>query len=162
MKAFRNQKSVFSFLIAALVGVAFSSCSLLGGDKNPQFKLSDLQGYWQEVNTEHYVRFTTEKSDENPYLLGYEWDDADWEDPDMTFEEFLLWNREELGHPGNGWFKYHFETKGDLHEIHLMDNQGAEEPKEYIVSTLTSEKLVYYEKEHKNLVHSFSKVVLVK
>ena len=78
MKAFSNQKSVFSFLIAALVSMAFSSCSLIGGGGNdPEYRLSDLQGLWLENNTEHYVRFTTERSDETNYLYGREWDEAE-------------------------------------------------------------------------------------
>lgn len=147
-------KKFYYLALVALVGIAFSSCSLMGGDKAPSYQLSDLQGYWLENNTEHYVRFTTEQSDENPYLYGYEWDEAD----EMTEE--LLWSeREAIGHPGDGWFKYWFESKGDLHEIHLMNNEGAEIPKEYIVSKLTSTSLEYYEKDNKSKKSSFSKVV---
>ena len=74
----------------------------------------------------------------------------------------LIDARQELGHPGNGWFKYQFETKGNLTEIHLMDNGGAEIPKVYVVSKLTSTELQYYEKDHKNIKFSFSKVVTAK
>jgi hypothetical protein len=165
MKAFSNQKSVFSLALAALVAIAFSSCSLIGGGggNTPEFKLSDLQGLWQENNTEHFVRFTEERSEEYPYFLGREWDDAEWDDPDMTYEEYLIWNREELGHPGNGWFKYKFETSNkNLTEIHLMDNEGAEIPKIYIVSVLTDTDLEYYEKDHKSIKYRFSKVVETK
>lgn len=148
-------RKFYYLALVALVGIAFSSCSMLGGDKDPEFKLSDLQGYWLENNTEHYVRFTTEQSDENPYLYGYEWDEAD----EMT-EELVLSEREAIGHPGDGWFKYWFESKGDLHEIHLMNNEGSEIPKEYIVSKLTSTDLVYYEKGRANNKFYFSKVVV--
>ena len=148
-------RKFYYLALVALVGIALSSCSMLGGDKDPEFKLSDLQGYWLENNTEHYVRFTTEQSDENPYLYGYEWDEAD----EMT-EELVLSEREAIGHPGDGWFKYWFESKGDLHEIHLMNNEGSEIPKEYIVSKLTSTDLVYYEKGRTNNKFYFSKVVV--
>ena len=111
-------KKFYYLALVALVGIAFSSCSLLGGDKNPEYRLSDLQGLWEENGTKHYVRFTTEQSDEAGYLYGREWDEAD----DITEAELTPY--------GNGWFKYQLETKGDLHEIHLMDNQGAEIPKE--------------------------------
>ena len=160
MKVFRNQKSVFRLALVALVGIALSSCSLMGGGgTDPSFKLSDLQGLWEENNTEHYVRFTTERAEEYPYYLGLEWDDADWDDPDMTFEEYLIWNRQELGHLVNGWFQYKFETSGNLTEIHFMDNGGAEIPKVYVVSLLTDTKLEYYEKDFKSNKFYFTKVV---
>ena len=77
----------------------------------------------------------------------------------MTFEEFLIWNRNELGHPGNGWFKYELKTSGTLTEIHLMDNGGSEQPKVYVVSKLTDDELVYYDKEHSSIKYHFSKIV---
>lgn len=135
------------FLLIAALGMALASCSMLGGGEKPEYRLSDLQGLWLENNTQHYVRFTTEKSDEPKYLYGREWDEAE-----ESYEEDLL--------PyGNGWFKYWFETTGDLHELHLMDNDGAEIPKEYIVSKLTSTDLVYYEKDKKANKFYFSKIV---
>ncbi|MBQ3997986.1 MAG: hypothetical protein II644_01465 [Paludibacteraceae bacterium] len=156
-------KKCYYLALMALVIVAFSSCSLFGEKSNtPEFKQSELQGLWQENNTEHFVRFTEERSEEYPYFLGREWDDAEWDDPDMTYEEFLIWNREQLGHPGNGWFKYKLETSGTLTEIHLMDNEGAEIPKVYVVSKLTDTDLVYYEKEHQSIKFYFTKVVETK
>ena len=152
MKVFSIKKSVFSVALIALVAVAFSSCQK--GSNEPEFRLSDLQGLWLQNNTEHYVRFTREQSDEVGYLYGLEWN----EDEDKH-EQDLLDARTKLGHPGNGWFKYKLETKGNLHEIHLMDNEGAEEPKEYVVSLLTETELVYYEKDNKNWKYSFTKVV---
>lgn len=141
-------RKFYYLALVAIVGIALSSCSMLDGDKTPEFKLSDLQGLWEENNTQHYVRFTTEQSDEAGYLYGREWDEAE-----DTHEE-------DLQPYGNGWFKYKFETKGDLHEIHLMDNDGAVIPKEYIVTTLTDSKLEYYEKDRKNNKFYFSKVVV--
>jgi hypothetical protein len=121
--------------------------------------LSDLQGLWlqERDTTEHYVRFTTEQSDEANYLLGREWHENDPEGG--VFEDDLLNQRERDGFPGNGWFKYLFQTKGDLTEIHLMDNGGAELPKTYVVSKLTDTELEYYEKDHKNIKFYFSKAV---
>ena len=128
----------------------------------PSYSLSDLQGLWLRNNTQEFVRFTTEQSDETGYLLGREWNDAEWDDPDMTYEEYLIWNRDKLGHPGNGWFKYQFKSTGDLTEIHLMDNGGAEIPKIYVVSKLTDTDLVYYEKEYPSIKFNFTKVVTTK
>ena len=116
----------------------------------PEYRLSDLQALWLENGTEHYVRFTTEQSDEQKYLYGREWDEAE-----EVYEE-------DLKPYGNGWFKYLFETTGSLTEIHLMDNGGAEIPKVYVVSKLTSTELEYYEKDRKNNKFAFSKVVLAK
>jgi len=145
------------FILIALVGVALVGCQGFGNQT--EYYLSDLQGLWLEDNTEHYVRFTTEQSDETGYLYGREWDNADWDDPEMTYEEYLLWNREQLGYPGNGWFKYLFETSGSLTEIHLMDNGGADIPKVYVVSVLNSTTLKYYEKNYPSIIYSFQKMV---
>lgn len=155
MKNFKSQISNFKLLLVAILGVALSSCNML--PEQPEYRLSDLQALWLENGTEHYVRFTTEQSDEAGYQYGREWDEAE----DIT-EQDLIDARQELGHPGNGWFKYQFETKGNLTEIHLMDNGGAEIPKVYVVSKLTSTELEYYEKDHKNIKYSFSKVVTAK
>ena len=145
-------KKFYYLALVALVAVAFSSCSLFpgGGGNDPEYRLSDLQALWLENNTQHYVRFTTEQSEEPKYLYGREWDEAD-----EVYESDLV--------PyGNGWFKYWFETNGGLHELHLMDNHGAEIPKEYIVSKLTDTDLEYYEKDKKNNKFYFSKVVTAK
>jgi hypothetical protein len=142
-------KRIFYLALVALVAVAFSSCSLMGKKGEPQFNLGDLQGYWQENNTQHFIHFTTEKSDENPYLYGYEWDVKD----DVTEQDVLA------DKYGNGWFKYWFETeKGGLHELHLMTNGGAEIPKEYIVTVLTGTKMEYYEQGRPNTKYYFSKI----
>lgn len=132
------------FLLLAFVGVALASCSMFN---KPEYRLSDLQGLWQENQTEHFVRFTTEQSDEAGYLYGREWDEAE-----NIYED-------ELTPKGNGWFKYEFKTSGDLTEIHLMDNGGAEIPKVYVVSKLTDTALEYYEKEYKTHKYYFTKVV---
>jgi len=149
MKNFKFQISNFKFIAFAIIGIALSSCSLFGGGggNTPEYRLSDLQGLWLENNTQHYVRFTTEQSDETGYLYGREWDESE-----DIFEEDLM-------PQGNGWFKYKFETSGDLTEIHLMDNGGAEIPKVYVVSKLTDTDLEYYEKDHKNSKYYFSKMV---
>ena len=43
-----------------------------------------------------------------------------------------------------------------------MDNGGAEIPKVYVVTLLTDTDLSYYEKDHKSIKFSFSKVVVAK
>ena len=163
MKVFSYQHSAIRGALVALVGVAFAACNIIGGggETEPKFKLSNLQSLWHETqvkDSEHYVRFTTEQSDETGFLLGREWDEAD-----DVYESDLLESRETLGHPGNGWFKYQFEVKdGGLTEIHLMDNQGAEIPKVYVVTKLTDTVLEYYEKDWKDNKFYFEKVVETK
>ena len=145
-------RKFYYLALIALVGIAFSSCT---PTNTPEFRLSDLQGLWQENNTEHYVRFTDEQSDEKGYFYGLEWNEGE-----DKYEQDLIDAREELGHPGNGWFKYDFETNGSLTEIHLMDNGGAEIPKVYVVSKLTDTVLEYYEKDNKSWSYSFTKIVV--
>ena len=147
-------RKIYYLALVALVGIAFSSCSFMGGGGNdPQYRLSDLQALWLENGdtiVAHYVRFTTEQSDEPKYLYGREWTESE-----DVYEE-------DLKPQGNGWFKYLFETTGSLTEIHLMDNGGAEIPKVYVVSKLTSTDLEYYEKERKSNKFYFTKVVTKK
>ena len=142
-------RKFYYLALVALVGIAFSSCSLFGGSNgnNPEFRLSDLQGLWLENGTKHYVRFTTEQSNETGYFYGREWDEAQ----KVTEDRLVPY--------GNGWFKYQLETNGGLHELHLMDNDGAEIPAEYVVTKLTDTDLEYYDKDRKSNKYYFSKVV---
>ena len=149
------RKSI-QILFLAFVAVALASCDMFN-KTTPSYSLSDLQGLWQRNNTQEFVRFTTEQSDETGYFLGCEWDEAE----DVT-EQDRIDARNELGHPGNGWFKYQFKSTGDLTEIHLMDNGGAEIPKIYVVSKLTDTDLVYYEKEYPSIKFNYTKVVTTK
>ena len=142
-------KKSIQFLFLAFVAIALASCDMFN-KTTPSYQLSDLQGLWQENNTEHYVRFTKEQSEETGYLYGREWDEAE----DITEDDLLP--------KGNGWFKYLFETTGSLTEIHLMDNGGAEIPKVYVVTVLNDTELSYYEKEHKSIKFNFTKVVTTK
>jgi hypothetical protein len=140
-------KKHFIFVLSILA-CAFTSCINWGnGGDEPTFQLSALQGLWQEDDTQHYVRFTTEQSDEAGYLYGREWDEAE----DVREEDLLT--------HGNGWFKYLFETNGQLTEIHLMDNGGADIPKVYVVSVLTNTRLEYYEKDFPAFKYYFNKIV---
>ena len=142
------RKSI-QILFLAFVAVALASCDMFN-KTTPSYSLSDLQGLWQRNNTQEFVRFTTEQSDETGYLYGREWDEAE----DITEDDLLP--------KGNGWFKYQFKSTGDLTEIHLMDNGGAEIPKIYVVSKLTDTDLVYYEKEYPSIKFNFTKVVTTK
>ena len=159
-------KKIYVFALVALVTIAFSSCNMIGGGGNntPEYRLSDLQALWLEdkANVEHYVRFTTEKADEEGYFFGREWN----LDEDVKEEDLYVYKKDEQGQDslihGNGWFQYLLETQGGLHEIHFMENGGADIPKEYIVSLLTDVRLEYYEKDNKNRKFFFNKVVETK
>ena len=146
----------FKLFLVALVGIALSSCS-------PETNVeSTLQGLWKLDNSREYVRFTSEESDEYPYLLGCEWN----LDEDVT-EQDRKEQRTRDGFPGNGWFKYKMEVvekqglgskeENKLTEIHFMDNGGAEIPKIYIVTTLTSSRLIYHEKDNENIKFSYTR-----
>lgn len=157
-------RKIYLFALLTLVVFAFSSCDGFGG-KTPEYHLSDLQGLWQEQKTnaptEHYVRFTDEQADDEGYFFGREWDEAE----DVFENNLYVYVKDTAGNDslihGNGWFEYQLEIKGDLHEIHFMDNGGAEIPKEYIVAVLTDTKLEYYEKDRKDRKFYFNRVVEV-
>lgn len=138
-------RKIYYLALVALVAIAFTGCK--ENTNEPEFRLTDLQGLWLEDNTEHYVRFTDEKSDETDYLYGREWH----EDEDYTEVDLKPY--------GMGWFKYKFEKNGNLTEIHLMDNGGAEIPKIYVVTKLTDDDLEYYEKDYKSNKYSFSRIL---
>lgn len=143
-------------VLLAVIGVALTGCNIFN-PKTPEYYLSDLLGLWQETTvkgSQHFVRFTNEASDESPYLLGREWDEAE-----DIYEQDLIDARETLGHPGNGWFKFELKKEGELTEIHLMDNEGAEIPKIYVITTLSDTQLAYYEKDRKSNKFTFEKVV---
>ena len=151
-------RKFYHLALVALVAFAFSSCGLF--NNKPEYHLSDLQGLWLENGDTvfgHYVRFTTEASEEMPYLFGREWTESD-----DVHEEDLIQAWDSLGVHGNGWFKYKLETAGELTEIHLMDNGGAELPKVYILSKLTDTDLQYYEKDNEKWKYSFSRIVETK
>ncbi|MBQ7631639.1 MAG: hypothetical protein IJS82_02645 [Paludibacteraceae bacterium] len=147
-------RKIYYLALVALVGMAFSSCSLMG-DKEPSWTLSDLQGLWLEngdATVGHYVRFTAEQSDETGFLLAREWTTSE-----DKKEQDLLDQQAKDGFPGNGWFKYQLASDGTLQDIHLMKNGGAEVPKYYKISKLNATKLEYYEKEFSSNKFSFTK-----
>lgn len=143
-------KKFYHLALVTLVAFALSSCNMF--NNKPEYQLSDLQGLWLEegdATLGHYVRFTTEQSDETGYFWGCEWTESE-----DIFEGDLVFH-------GNGWFKYSF-VSAELIEIHKMDQGWADIPKVYTVTTLTDTDLKYYEKDHKTNKFSFSKVVETK
>lgn len=142
---FKFKISNFKFFFIALMGLAMVACT--PEEDQTEFYLKDLQGLWRNDNTTTwYMRFTDEQADQAGYLWGREWGDGG---DDVT--------EEDLQYHGNGWFQYQLEIKGDLHEIHMMDNQGAPIPQEYIVTLLTDKKLIYHKKGYSNQKYRFTK-----
>ena len=150
MKVFSSQNSVFRILSIVVLGIAMTSCGLFNNN-NPEYKLSDLQGLWQndKYDTWH-VRFTNDAADEAGYYWGCEWGDFG----DDVTEDDLVYH-------GNGWFKYSF-VSAELIEIHRMDNDWAVQPKVYVVTRLDDTDLNYYEKDQPSVKFHFSKVVEAK
>jgi hypothetical protein len=151
-------RKIYLLAMVVLVGIALTGCNAF--KKQPVFQLSDLQGLWLQDNdaSEHYVRFTTEKSDEAGYLYGREWNEYKGDEMKAVYEADLLDQREQDGFPGNGWFKYQLSQNNQLTEIHLMTNGGAEIPKVYVVTALSATQLAYYEKDQKKIKFTFTKV----
>ena len=152
-------KKNFKWLVVACISALLVSCTGMKDKTNEPdpFKLTDLQGLWQNKTTETWhIRFTTEATQDAEYpFYGYEWGDFG----DEVTEQDVLDDRY-----GNGWFMYQFEvSSGGLHEVHLMSNAGGEIPKfNYVVSKLTDTELEYYEKDSKNMKYAFSKLVETK
>lgn len=136
-------KNKLYLALIAVIALGLSSCTK---EAAPEFHLTTLQGLWLEekANTEHYVRFTNEPADEEGYFFGREWHaEGDVDEKDLYVYEKDSQGNDSLIH-GNGWFQYQLEIKGDLHEIHFMDNGDAEIPKEYIVTMLNDNRLEYH------------------
>ena len=141
-------KKSIQFLLLAVMAVSLASCDMFN-KTTPSYQLSDLQGLWLEnddVTFGHYVRFTTEQSDETGYFWGCEWTESE-----DVYENDLVFH-------GNGWFKYSFKS-AELIEIHKMDQGWADIPKVYTVTTLNDTALEYYEKEQKSVKFYFTKMV---
>ena len=152
----KNKKFYYLALIAA-IALGLSSCKK---NEPVEFHLSTLQGLWLEekANMEHYVRFTTEPADEEGYFFGREWHQED----DVFEKDLYVYVKDAQGNDslihGNGWFQYQLEIKGDLHEIHFMDNGGADIPQEYIVTMLNDSRLEYYKKDYEDEKSYFNRV----
>lgn len=141
-----NRKFIYLALVA-IVGMAFSSCSML--DKDTSYSLSDLQGKWLEDGTEHYVCFTTESAADlrSGYLWGYEWGGFgdDVTESDVLADKY-----------GNGWFMYQL-SKNELLEINKMNQGWGDIPQVYTVTLLTSTKMTYNKKGYPKEKQNFTK-----
>lgn len=129
-------KKWYFLALIALIGFAFSSCENMG-KKQKEYFVEDLQGKWCKDGQQDYRRFASEQASREGYYWGWEWDEGeDVQESDRT------------SHPyGNGWFMY--TIQGDqLLEIEKTEYGWADIPKVYIISELTSTKLVYYPKDY--------------
>ncbi len=129
-------KKWYFLALIALIGFAFSSCENMG-KKQKEYFVEDLQGKWCKDGQQDYRRFATEQASREGYYWGWEWDEGeDVQESDRT------------SHPyGNGWFMYTIQGN-QLLEIEKTEYGWADIPKVYIISELTSTKLVYYPKDY--------------
>lgn len=134
MKAFSNQHSAFRLILFVLLGICLASCN----KQQKEFDISDLRGLWQNDNTTTwYMRFTADKAEYGEdYYWGREWGDFG----DDTQESELF---DPENYHGNGWFQYKLEKNGNFTYINMMDNKGADIPKAYKMTVLTSSKMTF-------------------
>jgi len=138
-------KKIFSWMLIALVGIAFSSCEGFG-KKQTEFYLSDLQGLWVQDGTQDHSRYTAENAGnvKPGYLWGRSWDEAD----DVHESDLVPY--------GNGWFMYRL-AGNELLKIEQMDGEWADIPKRYTLTLLTGSKMTYHPKEYSKEKVSFTK-----
>ena len=151
----------FAAFIAVVAG--FVSCQ-----KTTTYSKDDLIGRWQAPSdsrpndTLQYRVFLAEidPEEKEEYRFGYEWDMGDhegWDDNQGTYEDYLMTPISENGdYHGNGWYKWKLEPNGELTIINLMHNGGADIPKTYTVTVLTSTNLTF--KDGFGVSHSYTKV----
>lgn len=144
-------KKVYYVLLAAFVGMALSSCSLLGGDKETSYKPSDLQGKWVEDGTLHYICFSTESASSlrEGYYWGYEWHEDD--PAGAVYEQDVLQDRY-----GNGWFMYNV-AQSEWLQINQSNDGWMEVPQVYTITELNATHCTYYKKGYKNEKQYYTK-----
>lgn len=114
------------------------------------FDENNLYGYWQEDGKEEFLRFLKAEEDtiDGEYKFGYEWDESeDVQEPDVVKD-----------YHGNGWFKWKL-IQSTLTQIHLMSIREAAAPKLYTVKKLTDSELQLQDKDNKDDIEYFHKVV---
>lgn len=114
------------------------------------FDENNLYGYWQEDGKDDYLRFLKAEEDtiDGEYKFGYEWDEGDYvEEEDV-----------ENNYHGNGWFKWKL-IQSTLTQLHLTNISEATVPKLYTVKKLTESELQLQDKDNKDDIEYFHKVV---
>ena len=136
------KRFLFPLAASCLLLLTFNSCDGMFGPK--EFEEDLLIGKWQnDSNPGEYWVYSTETDSTGNYQYGHTWDEND----DVSESDLTPY--------GNGWFKWQL-VKTDLTQIHLMENGGAEIPKVYTVTSLTTSELVY--KDDYGTTHYYSKV----
>jgi len=132
--------------VIAMVATCMISCEQ---KESTVVDSSLIFGLWQEQNDKgqlerEYMRFLTaeQEAKEGDYFFGREWD----EDDDVK--------ESDLKYKGNGWFKWKIDGSSMI-QIELMDNGGAEIPKTYNVTKLTSTEMVLQDPYDKNDVDTW-------
>ncbi len=128
-------KRLFPILaVLCVLAGTFTSCNI---NTPVNFTEVDLMTKWKaqsdvDETAFQYCIFLSDKDDTGEYRLGKMWDEGDDVTETDVDQNFL----------GNGWFKWKL-TGDELMEIHLMDNEGAEIPKYYTITTLNETTLIY-------------------
>lgn len=138
---------LYGLSLVCLCTLVMNSCSI---SPSVEWEEDVLIGRWQNsANPDEYYVYTTETTEDGTHQYGYTWDESD-----DVFEKDVLSERY-----GNGWFKWKIE-KRDLIQIHLMENEGADIRKEYTITSLTENMLVYEEtlKSGSKIKYTFKKV----
>ena len=122
------KRILYSLAIVSVVLLGFNSCDGFG---SANFEEDLLIGKWEkDSNPGEYWVYTTQTDDSGDYQYGHTWDEND-----DVYES-------DLTPYGNGWFKWQI-VKSDLTQIHLMENGGADIPKIYTITELTTTHLTY-------------------
>lgn len=122
------KRILYSLVIVSVVLLGFNSCDGFG---SADFEEDLLIGKWEnDRNPGEYWVYTTQTDDSGDYQYGHTWDEND-----DVYES-------DLTPYGNGWFKWQI-VKSDLTQIHLMENGGADIPKIYTITELTTTHLTY-------------------
>lgn len=144
-------KKIIKLATVVLAVIALASCQ-----NEVSFPQADLQGVWLDQNGQQdtYYNFTTEKTDEEPFLWGYEWLIDNENSDNSVLESDVLAEKH-----GNGWFKYKL-VKTELTEIHMLTISEALSSVTHKVTKLTDTELSFTDEG--NRVHNCKKVVRTK
>lgn len=142
----------FRLVLMALVSIAFIGCEM-SGNKQKEFRLSDLQGKWVEDGTLHYMCLTAESASDikEGYYWGYEWHEDD--PAGAVYEQDVLDDRH-----GNGWFVYNV-AQSEWMQLNQSNEGWMVVPQIYTIYELnpTHTHWTYYKKGYKNEKQYYTK-----
>jgi len=105
---------------------------------------SMMVGKWQNMENPQWYKVYYDDYAEDGMFWGKEWDES---------EDVL---EEDLNYHGNGWFRWRRQA-GQLREFATMDTRDVPIAKEYKISQITGDSLVYKEMRHNSRVFHFAR-----